>query len=229
MDAIFNLLKTDSRFTVVSAPRLRVKNNASASFSVGSDVPVLGSVTVNNNVTTQSVEYRSSGVLFNVTPSLKSRTMDLKIEQQLSNFVTTETGVNNSPTLIKRDVTTEVSLADGDIILLGGLAEQKDSTARSGWSFSVPAPVRTARQILWSCFRSERLTGAGRRPTAPRGAEACSGATAPIHRGGNLTYYQIVRYHIDGTEEIVFDSHASGTDLPKLTGEWRVLDGIEQV
>lgn len=40
--------------------------------------------------------------------------------------MTTETGVNNSPTLIKRDVTTEVSLADGDIILLGGLAEQSD-------------------------------------------------------------------------------------------------------
>lgn len=127
--------ESDSRFTVVSAPRLRVKNNASASFSVGSDVPVLGSVTVNNNTTTQSVEYRSSGVLFNVTPSIKSRTMDLKIQQQLSNFVTTETGVNNSPTLIKRDVTTEVSLADGDIILLGGLAEQKDSKASSGWSF----------------------------------------------------------------------------------------------
>ncbi|EDR7077676.1 hypothetical protein LW665_003158 [Salmonella enterica] len=32
--------------------------------------------------------------------------------------MTTETGVNNSPTLIKRDVTTEVSLADGDIIFL---------------------------------------------------------------------------------------------------------------
>ncbi|EIB1546883.1 hypothetical protein K8D68_001705 [Salmonella enterica] len=40
--------------------------------------------------------------------------------------MTTEAGVNNSPTLIKLDVTTEVSLADGDIILLGGLAEQSD-------------------------------------------------------------------------------------------------------
>ncbi|SYL02365.1 oxidoreductase [Klebsiella pneumoniae] len=55
-DYVAYLLKTDSRFTVVSAPRLRVKNNASASFSVGSDVPVLGSVTVNNNTTTQSFE-----------------------------------------------------------------------------------------------------------------------------------------------------------------------------
>lgn len=32
----------------------------------------------------------------------------------------------SKPTLIKRDVTTEVSLADGDIILLGGLAEPSD-------------------------------------------------------------------------------------------------------
>ncbi|HIG9168072.1 hypothetical protein RAG77_04105 [Klebsiella pneumoniae] len=79
---------------------------------------------------TYTPQYRSVAYLSDI-----SRTMDLKIQQQLSNFVTTETGVNNSPTLIKRDVTTEVSLADGDIILLGGLAEQKDSKASSGWSF----------------------------------------------------------------------------------------------
>nr|QVB91782.1 hypothetical protein JYM95_11410 [Salmonella enterica subsp. enterica serovar Give var. 15 str. CFSAN004343] len=47
---------------------------------------------------------------------------------------TTETGVNNSPTLIKRDVTTEVSLADGDIILLGGLAEQALLNSRMDYS-----------------------------------------------------------------------------------------------
>ncbi|EDQ8329930.1 hypothetical protein G3C57_001841 [Salmonella enterica] len=39
--------------------------------------------------------------------------------------MTTETGVNNSPTLIKRDVTTEVSLADGDIILLVALLNSR--------------------------------------------------------------------------------------------------------
>ncbi|HDL7883079.1 TPA: hypothetical protein PXP66_003531 [Yersinia enterocolitica] len=104
-------------------------NNSGA---VISDDSLKGSSGASNYI--NPVEYRSSGVLFNVTPSIKSRTMDLKIQQQLSNFVTTETGVNNSPTLIKRDVTTEVSLADGDIILLGGLAEQKDSKASSGWS-----------------------------------------------------------------------------------------------
>ncbi|WGN50990.1 hypothetical protein ED048_11775 [Salmonella enterica subsp. enterica serovar Typhimurium] len=108
---------------------MRVKNNASASFSVGSDVPVLGSVTVNNNTTTQSVEYRSSGVLFNVTPINQKSDNGSQDSAAAFQLWTTENGVNNSPTLIKRDVTTEVSLADGDIILLGGLAEQKDSKA----------------------------------------------------------------------------------------------------
>ncbi|HBZ5992542.1 TPA: hypothetical protein MLC85_004300 [Salmonella enterica subsp. enterica serovar Anfo] len=50
-------------------------------------------------------------------------------------FAKTETGVNNSPTLIKRELNTDVSLKDGDIILLGGLAENKDSNADTGLSF----------------------------------------------------------------------------------------------
>ncbi|MCV5446826.1 type II secretion system protein GspD, partial [Escherichia coli] len=76
------LLSTDNRFSVVSSPRLRVKNNTEASFSVGADVPVLGSVTVNGNNSTQSVEYRSSGVLFRVKPSIKINAIDLNIQQQ---------------------------------------------------------------------------------------------------------------------------------------------------
>lgn len=135
IDAIYSLLKTDNRFSVVSSPRLRVKNNTEASFSVGAEVPVLGSVTVSGDNATQSVEYRNSGVLFKVQPSIKVKAIDLNIQQQLSNFVATDTGVNNSPTLLKRDVSTNVVMSDGDIILIGGLAEQKDSKTASGWSF----------------------------------------------------------------------------------------------
>ncbi|MEC4300740.1 bacterial type II and III secretion system family protein [Escherichia coli] len=37
--------------------------------------------------------------------------------------------------MIKREVSTSVSLNDGDIIVLGGLAENKTSKARTGLSF----------------------------------------------------------------------------------------------
>lgn len=135
LDALYELFRTDSRFHVVSSPRLRVSNGAQASFSVGSEVPVLGQVSYSDNKPIQSIEYRSSGVILSVKPQIRQDLIELTIDQQISNFAKTETGVNNSPTLIKRQVNTQVSVADGDIILLGGLAENKVSEAETGFSF----------------------------------------------------------------------------------------------
>lgn len=135
LDALYELFRTDSRFHVVSSPRLRVKNGAQAAFSVGADVPVLGKVSYADNRSVQSVEYRSSGVILQVTPQILADVVELTIDQQLSDFVETDTGVNNSPTLTKRQVKTQVAVSDGDIILLGGLAESKLSSAKTGLSF----------------------------------------------------------------------------------------------
>ncbi|HFK2404077.1 TPA: type II and III secretion system, partial [Escherichia coli] len=79
--------------------------------------------------------YRDSGVIFKVKPVITSSRISLNVNQQLSNFVKTDTGVNDSPTLLKREVDTSLTLKDGDIVLLGGLAENKDSQASTGLSF----------------------------------------------------------------------------------------------
>lgn len=136
LDIIYSALSTDSRFKVVSTPSLRVRSGATGSFTVGQDVPVLGAVNYQNNGTpVQSVEYKSSGVIFNVSPTVHENNIDLNVTQQMSNFVTTETGVNNSPTLIKREVKTALSMADGDVVVLGGLAENKEAGGSTGFSF----------------------------------------------------------------------------------------------
>lgn len=136
LDAVYSLLSQDSRFKVVSSPSLRIRSGASGSFSVGEDVPVLGAVTYpTSGQAVQSVEYRSSGVIFNILPTVKEGVIDLTIDQQLSNFVTTTTGVNNSPTLTKRALKTSVGMQDGDLIVLGGLTQNKDTATRDGLSF----------------------------------------------------------------------------------------------
>ncbi len=61
--------------------------------------------------------------------------IDLDVVQQVSNFVKTETGVNNSPTLTKRELSTAISATDGDVLLLGGLVEEKDTATSSGLPF----------------------------------------------------------------------------------------------
>lgn len=133
-NALAELFNKDSHFKVISSPQLRLKNGSNSSFSVGSDVPVIGSTTYQDGKPIQSIEYRSSGVLFNISAEIRKNIIDLTINQQLSNFVKTETGVNNSPTLIKRDVSTQVSINNGEIVVLGGLAETKNSKNSTGFS-----------------------------------------------------------------------------------------------
>lgn len=137
IDAVLSSLSTDSRFTVKSTPTLRVVSGGTGRFTVGQDVPVLGAVTFagTGSAPVRSVEYRSSGVIFDLQPVLHDAGVDLTVMQQVSNFVATDTGVNDSPTLIKRELKTSLTLTDGELVVIGGLAEDKQTQARNGLAF----------------------------------------------------------------------------------------------
>ncbi|WP_287917383.1 type II secretion system protein GspD [Comamonas sp.] len=149
LDAVYSMLETDSRFKVVSSPSLRIQSGARGVFSVGQEVPVLGALSFPQGAgqAVQSVEYRSSGVIFDIRPTVRDAVIELAISQQLSDFIKTTTGVNNSPTLTKRELKTTVGLQDGDVIVLGGLAEDKTSSSRDGLSF-LPSFLHTQGQEL---------------------------------------------------------------------------------
>lgn len=134
-EAVLSALSTDNRFNVVTQPRIRVKSGETAKLTVGQDVPVLGSVSYQQNNAIRSVDYRSAGTILSIMPQIKDDLIDLAIEQQLSNFVRTDTGVNESPTLIKRELKTSISARSGDIVVLGGLTETKKTNAKRGFSF----------------------------------------------------------------------------------------------
>lgn len=125
-DAVFHALDSDSRFKILSNPTVRVASGKNAVFTVGEDVPVIGSVTYSSNsLPVQSVDYRSSGVIFDISPTIHDSVIDISINQEISSFVNTTTGVNNSPTLTKRQIRTFVSLKNGDAFIIGGLRENK--------------------------------------------------------------------------------------------------------
>lgn len=137
IDTALSALSGDTRFKAISTPRLRVKSGAQARLAVGQDVPTLGAITYpqNGGQPIQSVEYRSSGVILDLSPVVRESTVDMTIDQQISDFAKTETGVNNSPTLTKRQLSTTVSVADGELVLIGGLTQDKNTDTHSGLSF----------------------------------------------------------------------------------------------
>lgn len=130
LEAVLSALDADVRFKSVSRPQVRVRNGAQARFSVGQDVPVLGAAQMDKNGNpVQSVDYKQSGVILTATPEIREDVIELTLQQELSNFVVTKTGVNGSPTLIKRSVNTRLGMVPGEVVVLAGLQDdQEDET-----------------------------------------------------------------------------------------------------
>lgn len=136
MEAVLSALDGDVRFKSVSRPQVRVRNGAQARFSVGQDVPVLGQIQVDKSGNpVQSVDYRQSGVILTATPEIREDVIELNLSQELSNFVVTKTGVNGSPTLIKRAVTTRLGLVPGEVVVLAGLQDDQDDESSNRLPF----------------------------------------------------------------------------------------------
>ncbi|VVD64483.1 type II secretory pathway protein [Pandoraea pneumonica] len=137
VDTIFSALSKDARFHVINSPNLRIRSGARGRLTVGQKVPVLKSVSYprGGGEPVQSVEYHSSGVIFELRPMVKESVIDLHVSQQISDFVKTTTGVNASPTLNTREVSTEITLQNGEVILLGGLTTNKSTDNTAGISF----------------------------------------------------------------------------------------------
>lgn len=138
-DAVLSAVTGSSRVRVKSSPRLRGRSGEKLRLQVGDDVPVLGSVVENpSGSTSQSVVYRSSGAIFEVTPEVLGQRIGLQLHQELSAFAATETGVRGSPTLSTRALDTTVDVAPGDWVVIGGLTSDQSTAQRQSLLGLVP-------------------------------------------------------------------------------------------
>lgn len=136
LDAAISVFATDNRFKSVSTPSIRVRSGENAHFASGASVPIRSSSSVDrfgNPVST--VDYKPSGIIFDIKPKVRESVIDLDVSQQLSSFTLTTTSGIDSPSLLKREVSTSVSVQSGELIVLGGLEELKENVSRSGLPF----------------------------------------------------------------------------------------------
>jgi len=130
-------LSADTRFKEVSDPHVRVLSGEKVSLNVGSQVPTLGSISYQGATGTpvQSVDYQDAGVIFEVRPTVMADAIQVQLDEQISSFVPTTSGVNNSPTKNTREMTTTVSMRDGEVVVLGGLVQESDTFTvnHEGW------------------------------------------------------------------------------------------------
>ncbi len=146
--AVLNTLETKTKVNVVSAPKLLVLNNQTATLQVGDQVPVAtqnSTATSDPNAPTiNSIEYRDTGVILKVTPRVNgSGLVLLDIAQEVSDVntsVAAGTGIN-SPTISTRRISTSVAVQDGEVLALGGLIRNTQTKGRAGIPFLSQIPV----------------------------------------------------------------------------------------
>ena len=145
--AALNALEQLTKVNVVSAPKLLVLNNQTASIEVGNQVPILtGSATstiTTNAPVVNSVDYRDTGVLLKVTPRVNSSGLILlDLAQEVSDVVAAGTASTiDSPTISTRRIATSIAVQDGEVIALGGLIRDNRMDTKTGLPFLSRIPV----------------------------------------------------------------------------------------
>ena len=144
---VLDALSADGRFKQVSNSRLVGDEAERLNLSVGDETPTLQSSGRDNaGNTLQNIVYRPSGVILDVLPKvLGSGRLSLLVDGQVSSFKATINGVTGSPTLSKRQVKTSVTVADGDVLIVGGLEDSTNSNESSGLSFLPSSWLATSK------------------------------------------------------------------------------------
>lgn len=145
---VLDALSDMTSVNMISAPTLFVLDNQVARLRVGDEVPIITQTAdglTNDSRTLNTVQYRSTGVLLEVTPQVNSGgTVTLQIVQEVSAAVNTQSSGSstiNSPTIQQRSFLSTVGVRDGETIVLGGLIREQASKGRSGIPVLHQVPV----------------------------------------------------------------------------------------
>jgi general secretion pathway protein D len=142
-----SLLQSVTKVNVLSSPELMVLDGQAASLQVGDLVPYLSqtsqSTISSGSPVINSIDYRETGVILQVTPHVGSDGLvTLDVSQEVSGVEPTVTTVGvNSPTFSDRAVTSRVAIQDGQTIGLAGLISDSDSHENQGLPYLKNLPL----------------------------------------------------------------------------------------
>ncbi len=128
--AILNLKKEDLDANVLANPRIRVRNNGKAKIHIGDRIPTI-TTTVNQGVSTESIQYQDVGLKLNVEPIVRpGDDIDLKIGLEVSSLGTKTTTNSGSVAyqIGTRNAETVLRLHDGETQVIGGLINDEERT-----------------------------------------------------------------------------------------------------
>jgi len=178
---ILNALASDTGSNILSTPSIVTMDNEPASFLSGQEIPITTGETLGsaNSNPFRTVDRKNVGIQLEVTPQVnEGDEIRLAIRQEISSIAGPINKDSTDLITNKREIQTTVRVKDGEIVVLGGLIQQNESTSVEKVPFLGDIP------ILGHAFRSDSKSTQKTnlmiflRPTILRGSEDMSAVTS---------------------------------------------------
>ena len=138
-----------SNVKVLSADTIVTTHNKQAEFVVSQQLPIItgstsspGTTGTINGYNSSMVTYKDIGIDVKVTPLIgDDGSVQMEIDQKVDDKVgEVQVDANTQPIIGHREATSFINVADGQMIVLGGLQQTKHSTVRNklGFLFEIP-------------------------------------------------------------------------------------------
>ncbi len=152
LTGFLNAFKTDTKFRVLSTPRIFTSNNTEATINISQSIPYVTSTEKNTDGSyIYNYSFQDVGIVLTVTPRISpSGSVTLDVEQT-ANDLQGYTSFN-APIVNQREANTTISVKDGETIVLGGIMRSAISSTTN------KVPLLGDIPLLGNLFRSKSKT-----------------------------------------------------------------------
>ena len=152
----------NGRTRIISAPSLIATNNIPASITVGQSVPTLasqglaaGAQSDGSSIFANTIQNVQTGITLSITASINaSGIVTMYIDQEVSNPLA-PTGAIQSPSIDRRNVSTQITVEDGATVAIGGIIQESNIFQQSRVPFLGKIPFIGAAFGATSVSRSK--------------------------------------------------------------------------
>ena len=131
--AIITALADKSLVKVISSPSMMVLDNHTASIAVGTQQPIQAgqTITTGGNVS-NNIQYKDTGVILTVTPSVNAGNMVTMQIVQNNTDVGPIDAATSQRSFLQRQYSSKVAVRSGEALVLGGLIRDNTTTGNTG-------------------------------------------------------------------------------------------------
>jgi general secretion pathway protein D len=147
--ALIEAAQTKGDVRVLDAPYIYAISGSTASLEVGVDQPIItqfisgGVDAVDPTRQSNSIEYRQTGIVLNVTPKVNDRgEVEINLRQEVSNVEQPAANAAiQSPAFPNRIMQTTIVIPNGETAVLGGTRNEREELQRSQTPFLADIPI----------------------------------------------------------------------------------------